>query len=170
MGLPRISWVDLGAAVAVVGAAVGVLWSPKLTGAVAKATGALQPVQFSVDIKHTPAADPEALLQRIEERGRTSLVIRNQPHGTVAVKSVGRLKRQVALVFPDGQVRSVPDPNDDIFTNFDARLVLEGEGQRTSSGGVVVGNQALKIGSHVELEGPTYRIKGMVSGIQLQGL
>ena len=170
MGLPRISWVDLGAAVAVLGASAGVLWSPKLTGAVGKATGALQPVEFSVDIKHTPAADPEALLQRIEERGRTSLVIRNQPHGSVAVKSVARLKREVAVVFPDGQVRSVPDPNDDIFTNFDARLVLEGEGQRTSSGGVVVGNQALKIGSHVELEGPTYRIKGMVSGIQLEGL
>ena len=170
MGLPRFSWVDLGAAVAVLGAAAGVVWSPKLTGAVAKATGALQPGQFSVDIKHTPAADPEALMQRIEERGRTSLVIRNQPHGSVSVKSVGRLKRQVALVFPDGEVRSVPDPNDDIFTNFDARLVLEGEGQRTSSGGVVVGNQALKIGSHVELEGPTYRIKGMVSGIQLEGL
>ena len=170
MGLPRISWVDLGAGVAVLAAAAGVLWSPKLTGAVAKATGALQPVAFSVDIKHTPAADPEALLQRIEERGRTSLVIRNQPHGSVAVKSVARLKREVAVVFPDGQVRSVPDPNDDIFTNFDARLVLEGEGQRTSSGGVVVGNQALKIGSHVELEGPTYRIKGMVSGIQLEGL
>ena len=33
----------------------------------------------------------------------------------------------------------------------------------------MVGNQALKIGSHVELEGPTYRIKGMVSGIQLEG-
>ena len=82
MGLPRISWVDLGAAVAVLAAAAGVLWSPKLTGAVAKATGALQPVEFSVDIKHTPAADPEALLQRIEERGRTSLVIRNQPHGS----------------------------------------------------------------------------------------
>jgi hypothetical protein len=98
------------------------------------------------------------------------LVIRNQPHGTVAVKNVARLKRQVAVVFPDGQVQSVPDPNDDIFTNFDARLILEGEGQRTSSGGVVVGNQALKIGSHVELEGPTYRIKGMVSGIQLEGL
>ena len=170
MGLPRISWVDLGAAAAVLAAAAGVLWSPKLTGAVALATGALQPVEFSVDIKHTPAADPEALLQRIEERGRTSLVIRNQPHGSVAVKSVARLKREVAVVFPDGQVRSVPDPNDDIFTNFDARLVLEGEGQRTSSGGVVVGNQALKIGSHVELEGPTYRIKGMVSGIQLEGL
>ena len=64
-------------------------------------------------------------MQRIQERGRTSLVIRNQPHGSVSVKSVGRLKRQVALVFPDGKVRSVPDPNDDIFTNFDARLVLE---------------------------------------------
>ena len=56
MGLPRFSWVDLGAAVAVLGAAAGVVWSPKLTGAVAKATGALQPVQFSVDIKHTPSA------------------------------------------------------------------------------------------------------------------
>jgi len=169
MGLPRISWVDLGAAVAVLGAAAGVLWSPKLTGAVAKATGAVQPVEFTVDVKHTPSADPEALMERIQARGQTSLVIRNQPHGNVAVKTIERLKRQVALVFPDGQVQTVPDPNDDIFTNLDVRLVLEGEGRRTSNG-VVVGNQALKIGSHVELEGPTYRIKGMVSGIQLEGV
>ena len=47
------SWslVDAAAAAAVVLAAVGVIWSPKLSGALAKATGALTPVTVFVDVR-----------------------------------------------------------------------------------------------------------------------
>ena len=45
----RFSLVDAGAAVAVVLAAAGVIWSPKLSGAVARATGGLVPVTVMVD-------------------------------------------------------------------------------------------------------------------------
>ena len=93
----RFSLVDAGAAAAVLLAAAGVIWSPKLSGAVARATGAMMPVEVTVDIKHVPAADPQALVQQIKNDGRTSLVIRNQPHGSVQVKSVSLLSRQVAL-------------------------------------------------------------------------
>jgi hypothetical protein len=65
-------------------------------------------------------------------------------------------------------VTVVPDPNNGDFSTFDARITIEGEGQ-LRGGGVVLGNQALKLGSAVELEGPLYRVKGTVSGIAVEG-
>ncbi len=164
----RFSWVDAGAAAAVVLATAGVIWSPKLSGAVARATGGVKPVLVTVDVKHVPSVDPAGLLQQIQDDGRTSLVIRNQPHGSVKVEGAELLERRVALMGADGQVAVVPDPNNSSFSTFDARLQLQGEG-RLTSGGVVLGNQALKIGSPVELEGPLYRVKGQVSAIRMEG-
>ena len=50
------SWslVDIGAGVAVLLAAAGVIWSPKLSGAVAQATGGLTPVTVLVDVRGVP--------------------------------------------------------------------------------------------------------------------
>ncbi|MFM7286255.1 MAG: DUF4330 family protein, partial [Cyanobium sp.] len=59
----RWSLVDLGAAAAVVLAAGGVIWSPKLSGAVAQATGAMVPVTVTVDVRGVPVADPAALIE-----------------------------------------------------------------------------------------------------------
>ena len=47
----------------------------------------------------------------------------------------------------------------------DARFILEGEG-RKSAGGVVFGNQTIKIGAPVELEGETYRFGGSVTDLK----
>ena len=54
------SWslVDLGAAAAVLFAAVGVIWSPKLSGAIARATGNVVPVIVTVDVRGIPVANP----------------------------------------------------------------------------------------------------------------
>ncbi|NDC34791.1 MAG: DUF4330 family protein, partial [Synechococcaceae bacterium WB9_2_112] len=41
-----------------------------------------------------------------------------------------------------------------------------GEGRRTG-GGVVFGNQNLKIGAPVELEGDSFRVMGSATGLQL---
>ena len=166
--LRRLSLVDLGAAAAVGLAAAGIIWSPKLSGTVARATGAMQTVEVTIDVKHVPAAEPQALVDQMQKEGRTSLVIRNQPHGSVKVNSVRLLTRQVALMNPQGTVTVVPDPNNGDFSTFDARITIEGEGQ-LRGGGVVLGNQALKLGSAVELEGPLYRVKGTVSGIAVEG-
>jgi hypothetical protein len=46
--------------------------------------------------------------------------------------------------------------------------VLEGEGRR-SAGGVVFGNQSIKIGAPVELEGSNYRFNGTVTDLRLEG-
>ena len=162
----RFGLVDAGAAVAVLLAAGGVIWSPKLSGTLARATGAMQPVTVLVDVRGIPAADPQALIEEARQNGKVSIVIRNQPHGSVAVKDVKALPRRISTLSPEGKVVSAPDPNQQVFSTLDARFVLQGEG-RKGADGVVFGNQNLKIGAPVELEGSNFRVTGSVTGLKL---
>ena len=119
-----------------------------------------------VDVRNIPVADPAGLIAGAKEQGKVAIVIRNQPHGSVAVDDVIPLQRQLAAVFADGKVVTAPDPNQKQLGNLDARFVLKGEG-RKGAGGVVFGNQTLKIGAPIELEGREFRLNGSVSGLQL---
>jgi hypothetical protein len=162
----RFSLVDAGAAAAVVLAAAGVIWSPKLSGAVARATGGLVPVTVMVDVRGLPVADPASVISAAREAGKVAIVIRNQPHGSVPLEQVIPLQRRLAAVLPDGKVVSAPDPNQDQFPSLDARFVLRGEGRRGADG-VVFGNQNLKIGAPIELEGTEFRVSGSVTGLKV---
>lgn len=162
----RFGLVDAGAALAVLLAAGGVIWSPKLSGAVARATGGVQPVTVLVDVRGVPAADPQGLVAAARADGKVAIVIRNQPHGSVKVTNVIPLQRRLSLLQPDGRVLSAPDPNQQVFGTLDARFVLQGEG-RKGADGVVFGNQNLKIGAPIELEGSTFRVSGSVTGLRL---
>ena len=148
-------------------ATAGVIWSPKLSGAVAQATGAMVPVQVSVDVRGVPVADPDALIEAARQEGRVAIVIRNQPHGNVKVAAVQPMQRRLVSLQPDGSVVTAADPNQKTFTTLDARFLLEGQGRR-SAGGVVFGNQNLKVGAPVEIEGAGFRVNGSVTGIQIQ--
>ncbi|MCP9792693.1 DUF4330 domain-containing protein [Vulcanococcus limneticus] len=163
----RIGLVDAGAALAVLLAAAGVIWSPKLTGAIAKATGGLRPVTVLVDVRGIPAADPASLIASARQDGKLAIVIRNQPHGNVDVKEVIALPRRISTLTPDGKVVSAADPNQASFSTLDARFVLEGEGRKTAEG-VVFGNQAIKVGAPIELEGSAFRVGGSVTGLKLE--
>ena len=162
----RLSLVDAGAAAAVLLAAAGVIWSPKLSGAVARATGGLVPVTVMVDVRGVPVADPASVISAAREAGKVAIVIRNQPHGSVPLEQVIPLQRRLAAVLPDGKVVSAPDPNQDQFPSLDARFVLRGEGRRGADG-VVFGNQNLKIGAPIELEGTEFRVSGSVTGLKV---
>lgn len=159
---------DLGAAAAVLLAAAGVIWSPKLSSTIARATGGIVPVTVMVDVRGVPAADPAGLIAGAREEGKVAIVIRNQPHGTVAIQELLPLQRRLVAVQPNGTVVSAPDPNQQIFGTLDARFVLSGQGRR-SGGGVVFGNQNLKVGAPVELEGQNFRVNGTVTGLQVGG-
>lgn len=163
----RWSPVDLAAAAAVLLAALGVIWGPKLSGAVATATGALQPVIVSVDVRGVPAADPADLIRSAQQEGKVAIVIRNQPHGSVKIRSIESLERRLTILTPDGRLVSAPDPNQKTFGTFDARFVLQGEGRR-SAGGVVFGNQTIKVGAPVELEGERFRFNGTVTDLRTE--
>ena len=160
------SWVDLGAGAAVALAAIGVVWSPKLSNAVAQATGGLQPVQVLVDVRGVPVADPAGIVASARTSGKLAIVIRNQPHGTVSLEQLIPLTRRLTAVQPNGTVVTAADPNQQVLPTLDARFVLKGQGRKTG-GGVVFGNQTIKIGAPVELEGETFRVLGTVTGLQL---
>lgn len=164
----RWTLVDLGAGLAVLLALGGVIWSPKLSSAVAQATGALVPVTVEVDVRGVAVADPNALLAAARREGKVAIVIRNQPHGSVTLNQVVPLNRQLVAVQPDGRVVTAADPNQRLLGTLDARFVLRGQGRR-AGGGVVFGNQNLKIGAPVEIEGEQYRLSGTVTGLKLQG-
>lgn len=164
--LRRWSLVDLGAAAAVLLAAAGVIWSPRLSSTVAQATGSLQPVTVSVDVRGIPVADPAALLAAIRAEGKVAIVIRNQPHGSVALKQVVPLQRKLSAVQPDGRVVTANMPLQAEFGTLDVRFQLQGQGRKTG-GGVVFGNQNLKIGAPVELEGSQYRVMGTVTNLSV---
>ena len=165
--LRSLSVVDAAAVLVVVAAAGVVLWSPKLSNTVAKATGALKPVEVMVDVRNTSAADPDGLVREALDAGRTTLVIRNQPAGTAELVRVDDIRRRLTAVQPDGRVVVADDPNKDFYGMLNARFVLKGDATVSPSGVVMAGTK-LKVGIPVELEGRTYRVNGTVSGVTIQ--
>ena len=154
-----------GLAVAATAAAIaGVVWSPKLTNAVARATGSVKPVEVSVDVRHLQVVDSEAFLEGIREEGAVSIVIRNQPAGRVALLSVDDISRPLTQLLPDGTVLEAEDTSP--ARGLHARFRLKADAE-TGPSGVVFGGTKLKVGSPVELEGRLYRVNGFVSGVAL---
>ena len=145
----------------------GVIWSPKLTNAVAKANGSVKPVQVMVDVRRVSAANPEAVIQDALASGKTSIIIRNQPAGSVKLIRVDDINRVLVAVQPDGSVVTAADPNRATVGSLNARFVLEGDATVSKSGVVLAGTK-LKVGTPVELEGALYRLNGTVSGVQVQ--
>ena len=162
--LRAISPIDIAAGVVALVALAGVIWSPKLSNAVARATGSLQPVKVSVDAKNFYSSEPEAFLQSARDEGFTSIVVRNQPAGRVRLIEVDDITRRLVAVQPDGQVVEAEDPN--LGQARYIRFQLEADADIDSSG-IVIGGTKLKVGVPVELEGRLYRLNGVVSGVTL---
>ena len=162
-----LSVIDTAAAVIAVAAVAGVLWSPKLSNTVARATGSMKAVVVSVDVRNSRVADSAGLITQALDNGRTNLVIRNQPAGSAELIRVDDISRQLVAVQPDGRVVSAADPNREFQGLLDARFVLRSDATVTPTGVVVAGTK-LKIGTPVELDGRLYRLNGVVSGIDVQ--
>ena len=164
LSLSSITLLDGLAIAATLAALAGVVWSPKLTNAVARATGSVKPVEVSVDVRHLQVVDSEALLEGIREEGTVSIVIRNQPAGRVALVSVEDISRPHIQLLPDGTVLEAEDTSPARALHARFRLKADAE---TGPSGVVFGGTKLKVGSPVELEGRLYRVNGYVSGVTL---
>ena len=162
--LSSITVLDGLAVAATVAALAGVVWSPKLTNAVARATGSVKPVEVSGDVRLLQVVDSEAFLEGIREEGAVSIVIRNQPAGRVALLSVEDISSPLTQLLPDGTVLEAEDTSP--ARGLHARFRLKADAE-TGPSGVVFGGTKLKVGSPVELEGRLYRVNGVVSGVAL---
>ena len=160
--LRSLSPIDALAGVVASVALAGVVWSPKLSNAVAKATGAVKPVQVSVDVVRLYSADPEQLLNSVREEAALNIVIRNQPAGRVSLVSVDDVTTSLTAVQPDGSVVLADTPATALPRH--ARFVMEAQAEIKPSG-FVIGGTKLKVGVPVELEGRLYRLNGVVSGV-----
>ena len=165
--LRGLSVLDATAGLIALVAVGGVLWSPKFSNALAKANGSVKSVQVMVDVRRVSAADPEALIQDALASGRTSIIIRNQPAGSVKLIRVDDINKLLVEVQSDGSVVTATDPNPTNVGTLNARFVLEGDATVSKSGVVLAGTK-LKVGTPVELEGALYRLNGTVSGVKVQ--
>ena len=162
----KISILDLGAALVIAFTIAGIFLVPGDSGSVAQIGADIKPVEVDLMVRGLTVADPEALFQSIQKEGKTEIIIRNQTYGEVDVKDVKRLPRSVAVPQPDGSVQSFPDPRPELDFTIDMMITLEGDAQ-VNGDAVVFGNNKMKIGNPVSVEGLTYRINTSIVGVRV---
>lgn len=162
----KVSILDLGAALIIVLVLIGIFVVPGTTGTSATGTGGQsKTVEVDVIVRGLSTRYPEQFFDQFKKEGKTNIIIRNQPHGQINIKSAERTPRLVLAQQPDGRVTAVDDPRPDSYS-LDMLVTLEGKAQLTDTG-IVVGNDKLKIGTTVELEGQNYNFNASVIDVRL---
>jgi Domain of unknown function (DUF4330) len=161
----KISILDIGAALVILLVIFGVFFFPGTSGSVAQIGVSTKPIEVDVIVRGLSVEDPQSLITSLEEEQKTNIIIRNQPYGEVAVKAVKPLPRRVVVPQPDGSVAAKDDPRQELYT-ADMLVTLGGNAQITDDG-PVFGNNKIKIGTPIEMEGLTYRFNASVIGVRI---
>lgn len=164
----KVSILDVGAALVILLVGAGIFLFPGTSGSsVAQIGTTTKPVEVDAIVRGLTVSDPEALLKAISESKTANVVIRNQPYGELNVLSVQPLPRTVAVPQPDGSVIATKDPRPELAYTVDMLITLGGDAQITEDG-AVLGNNKIKIGTPLELEGLTYRFNAPVVGVRIK--
>lgn len=161
----KISILDVGAALVILLVIFGVFFYPGTSGSVAQIGAQTKPIEVDAIVRGLSVGDPQELQTALQTTQKTNIIIRNQPYGQVAIKGVKALPRTIAVPQPDGSVASKPDPRTDQYTT-DMLVTLGGNAQITDDG-PVFGNNKIKIGTPLELEGLTYRFNASVIAVRI---
>lgn len=162
--LGKLSILDLGAALIMVLVVIGIFFFPGTTGSIAQIN--TETIEFDVLVRGLSIRSPQGLIERLEETPSTSIVVRNQPSGAIAIEEIQLLERQVLVPQPDGSVKPMPEPRTVESFSTDFLITLKTEAQITD--GVPVVNQSqIKIGTPLELDGPTYNFKGSIIDVRM---
>lgn len=162
----KVSILDLGAALVILLVLVGIFFFPGTSGSVAQVGVTTKPVEVDLVVRGLNVRDPERLFNEgFRKGGKTNVIIRNQPHGQIDIKSINMLPRTMLVPQPDGSLKEIPDPRSNQFST-DMLLTLGGKAQITESG-PVIGNSKLKIGTPVELEGFNYNFNASVIDVRI---
>ena len=163
----KVSILDVGAALVILLVIIGIFFFPSTTGSVAQINAATKPVEVDLIVRGLSVRDPSALIQQFQEKKKTNIIIRNQPYGQVDIKSVQQLPQTLAVPQPDGSVKELPDPRTRTSFSADMLMTLVGQGQITKDG-PVLGNNKIKIGTPVELEGMDYNFRASVIEVRVK--
>jgi len=163
----KVSILDVGAALVILLVVVGIFFFPGTSGSVAQVGVQTKPVEVDLVVRGLNVRDPQQLFkQGLKAGGKTNIIIRNQPYGQVEVQSVKQLPRTLLVPQPDGSVRELSDPRANQFST-DMLLTLSGKAQITDTG-PVLGNNKLKIGIPIELEGFNYDFNATVIDVRIK--
>ncbi|MBV9387987.1 MAG: DUF4330 domain-containing protein [Chroococcidiopsidaceae cyanobacterium CP_BM_ER_R8_30] len=166
----RVSILDLGAALVILLVIIGIFFFPGASGSIAQVGTPTKPIEVDLLVRGLNLRNPQVLFdgpQGLKDGGKANIIIRNQPHGQIEVKSVKLLPRTTLVPQPDGSVKALVDPRTDQFST-DMLLTVGGPAQITDNG-PVLGNSKIKIGLPVELEGFNYDFNASVIGLRIKG-
>ncbi|MBW4597451.1 MAG: DUF4330 domain-containing protein [Brasilonema angustatum HA4187-MV1] len=165
----KINILDLGAALVILLVILGIFIFPGGSGSVAQVGGKTVPIEVDLIVRGLNVADTKQLYTQggFEKGGKTKVIIRNQPHGQIDIKSVEELPRTVLVPQPDGSIKQLPEPDRSNNFSKDLRLTLAGKAQITDEG-PVLGNSKVKIGMPIELDGFNYNFNATVIDVRLK--
>lgn len=161
----KISILDVGAIAIVLGVILGIFFLPGNSGSVAQIGADVQPVEVELMVRGLKAKNPDQFVKDFQEAGKTSIVIRNQPFADVDIKFVERLPRTTPVPQPDGSIKALPDPRPEVENITDLTIILTSDAERTENG-YLFGNNKVKIGHTLRLEGYNYDFNGSVIDIR----
>lgn len=147
----KVSILDVGAALVILLVIFGIFSS---TSVAQNAT--TKPVEIEVVVR-VAAQNVGTLLKPGD---KTNIIIRNQPHGAIKIKSVQELPDTVQITLPDGNVKAVPDPRPEVALSKNLLVTLEGTAKITETGPVLESSK-IKIGTPIELEGFSYSFSNL---------
>ncbi|NMG19613.1 DUF4330 domain-containing protein [Brasilonema bromeliae] len=164
----KINILDLGAALVILLVILGIFIFPGGSGSVAQVGGKTVPIEVDLIVRGLNVLDTKQLYARgFEKGGKTKVIIRNQPHGQIDIKSVEELPRTILVPQPDGSIKQLPEPERSNNFSKDLRLTLTGNAKITDEG-PVLGNSKIKIGMPIELDGFNYNFNATVIDVRLK--
>lgn len=161
----KVSILDLGAALVILLVVIGIFVFPGTGGAGAQLSATTKPIEVDVLVRGLSVLDPQALKNQFNQQKKTSFIIRNAPSGEVQIKNVKELPRTILVPQPNGSVKELPDPRSNSYS-MDMLLTLGGQATITKDG-PVLGNNKIKIGTPVQLEGMDYSFNASVIDVRM---
>lgn len=161
----KISILDLGAACVILLVIVGIFVFPGAGGSIAQNN--TKPIEVDILVRGLSVANFKALLADFKAENKASIVIRNQPAGTVEILSAQPLPRTTVVPQPDGSVKALPDPRPEITMIQDLVMTLGGKGQITDNGIVLGNTKKVKIGIPIQLEGSNFDFNASVVDVRI---
>ncbi len=163
----KFSILDLGAALVILLVIIGIFVVPGTSGKSSLAQVQTKTIEVDAIVRGLNVLNPDTLLREFKEDKKTSIVIRNQPAGQVEILNVKELPRNLAVPQPDGTLKALPDPRTEANFSQDMILTLGGKAEMTPTG-AVIGNQKVKIGTVLELEGKSYNFNASVIDLRIK--
>jgi hypothetical protein len=162
----KVSILDIGAALVILLVAAGIFLLPGPSGTSIAQIGATKTIEVEGVVRGLSVREPEVLMAQFNREKKTKIIVRNQEYSQIEITSVKRLAELVTVPQPDGTVKALPDPRPYDF-GADMLITLSGQGRMTDKG-PVLGNNPVKIGTVLELEGSNYNFKVSIIDIQVK--